>query len=224
MKYLVFSDTHLGKDFDKKKFLFLKKTIDQSDRVIINGDFWEGLQITFDEFVHSPWSELFPYLKKKHAVYVYGNHDLQKWTDERVSLFSSAQANQYTFKSDDKIFIVEHGDRAFILGVIIAKTISNIILLFTGKNPQISYHLEKFVYTVFGKDFHQRLSKAMNNNIKKQLGKEISGGKILICGHSHHQDYDVRHNFVNTGTIQFGMGQYAIIENGKVILKEEMYK
>jgi len=97
MKYIIFSDTHLGKDYEEKRALFLKEVIKDCDKVIIAGDFWEGLQITFDQFINSPWKELFPYLKKKNTVYIYGNHDPKGSCDERVSLFSSKQAQQYTF-------------------------------------------------------------------------------------------------------------------------------
>lgn len=224
MKYLVFSDTHLGREFDEKKLNFLNKIIENADKVIINGDFWEGLQITFDEFVNSPWNKLFPYLKKKQTVYIYGNHDPKKWTDERVSLFSTEQIKQYTFKSGDKSFIVEHGDRTFILGVTITKNVSKVLSLILGKNPRISHHLEKFAFNRFGRNVHQKMSEKMDNKIKNQLGKNFSGNKILICGHSHHQGLDLKNNFVNPGMVQFGLGQYAIIENGRITLNEELYK
>lgn len=224
MKYLIFSDTHLDKDFDNKKLEFLIKIIEQADRVIIAGDFWEGLQITFDDFVKSEWNKLFPYLKKKNTVYVHGNHDSKKWTDKRVSLFSVEQTEQYIFKSGNKTFYVEHGDRAKILGVVITRTVSESISLITKKNPQISHRLEKFAFNTFGRNFHQSLSKRMNDKIKNQLSKEFTGDRILICGHSHHQELDLKHHYIGSGMIDFGLAQYVLIENGQIFLKEDWYK
>ena len=92
MKYLVFSDTHLTPKFDHRKFSVLKEAIDQADRAVICGDFWEGFGNSFDDFVSSKWSEtLFPLLKKKKTVYLYGNHDKKEYANDRVSLFSVKQ-------------------------------------------------------------------------------------------------------------------------------------
>lgn len=223
MKYVVFSDTHLGEGFNEKKFVFLKKIINGADRIIIAGDFWEGLQITFDEFVNSRWNKLFPYLKKKKAVYIYGNHDSKKYNNERVSLFSVIQTERYVFSSGNKTFVVEHGDRAHILAVTLTKNVSKMIAFFINKNPMISHQLEKFAFNIFGKDFHQKISSRMNNKIKNQLGKGFAGNRILICGHSHHQELDLKNNFVNPGMIKFGLGQYFVIENGRINLREEWY-
>ncbi len=66
---LIFSDTHLTTKYDRKKFELLSKLIGSSDRVIINGDFYEGYVINFGQFIASPWRNLFPLLKEKKAIY-----------------------------------------------------------------------------------------------------------------------------------------------------------
>src|SRR3989339_340208 len=109
MKILVFSDTHLYLPFDQKKFDFLKKIISESDQVIINGDFFDSYINTFDEFIKSPWKQLFPLLKKKEAVYLFGNHDLKKVSDNRVGLFSVSQKNRHQIIINNKKFLIEHG-------------------------------------------------------------------------------------------------------------------
>jgi len=68
MKILIFSDTHLTSKFDQEKFDFLKKIVNSSDRVIINGDFWDSWFTNFDDFVKSRWNKLFPLLKKKNTM------------------------------------------------------------------------------------------------------------------------------------------------------------
>ncbi|KUK82735.1 MAG: Metallo-dependent phosphatase, partial [Microgenomates bacterium 39_6] len=87
MKTLIFSDTHLTDRLDPKKMAFLKKIINKADQVIINGDFWDGAFISFDQFLSSPWQELFSLLKKKQTIYIYGNHDKKERCGKGVSLF-----------------------------------------------------------------------------------------------------------------------------------------
>ena len=65
MKILVISDSHLDQNFEQDKLIFLKQLVESVDQVIINGDFWEGYSISFEEFLNSPWKELLPLLKKK---------------------------------------------------------------------------------------------------------------------------------------------------------------
>jgi predicted phosphodiesterase len=223
MKYVIFSDTHLGRDFDEKKLVFLKSIIASADRVIIAGDFWEGLQISFKEFINSPWSALFPDLKKKHTVYVFGNHDPQKLTDKNVNLFSDIQVSSYTFKSGDKTFTVEHGDKYRLAIISLSRKLSETIAAVTHTNPQIAFHLESFFFKFFGKDIHQKTCQRMNERIKKQLKGEFTGNNIFICGHTHTQEVDLKHNFVNTGMVRFGLGQYIVIENGIVEPQEKWY-
>src|SRR3989339_1338248 len=111
MNILIFSDTHLYLPFDEKKYNFLKKIIEKSDQVIINGDFFDNYMISFDEFVNSSWNRLFPLLKSKKTIYIYGNHDKRSFSDKRVELFSDIQAERYKIKTSNKTFIFEHGQK-----------------------------------------------------------------------------------------------------------------
>ena len=111
MNILIFSDTHLYLPFNEKKYNFLKKIIEKSDRVIINGDFFDDYMISFDDFLNSPWNGLFPLLKTKKTVYIYGNHDKRSFSDKRADLFSDIQAERYKIKTQDKTFIFEHGHK-----------------------------------------------------------------------------------------------------------------
>lgn len=223
MKTLIFSDTHLGKDFDEKQFQFLQEIIQKADTVIIAGDFWEGLRITFNDFVSSPWQALFPILKKKNTVYIFGNHDFKELTDHRVSLFSSKQAIQYTFQSGKKTFVVEHGHRFPLTFVTISRYVSKHIAHYTHKDPIIGHQMENIGIRLFGKKFRDSVGKEANKSIKKRLGDEFNDQKILICGHTHTQELDLNEHFVNTGMIRLGFGSYIMIENGEITLSDVKY-
>ena len=73
MKTIIFSDTHIGKRCDRRRFEYLKKIISDADRVIINGDFRDHV-VKSDKFMNSKWKELFPLLKSKKTIFIYGNH------------------------------------------------------------------------------------------------------------------------------------------------------
>ena len=109
MRTLIISDTHLTHRFDERKYYFLEKLISSYDHVILNGDFWDGYTTTFDKFVNSKWSGLFPLLKAKNAIYLFGNHDQERYTDERVNLFSVEQKKSHTIEIGIDTYHIEHG-------------------------------------------------------------------------------------------------------------------
>src|SRR3989338_7051902 len=111
MHTLIFSDTHLSHRFHPSKFSLLKKIISRSNQVVINGDFWDSYTTTFDRFIHSPWKDLFPLLKSKHAVYLYGNHDPKNLSDHRVSLFSDNQLDEHRLPWKKFTLVIHHGHR-----------------------------------------------------------------------------------------------------------------
>jgi len=221
MKYLIFSDTHLSRTFEKEKFDFLKKIICQADRVVINGDFWEGTEIIFDEFVKSPWNKLFPYFKSKHTIYVYGNHDPEEKADKRVELFSDIQTKQFIFYSNGKKFIVEHGDRFNLSFINLLTRLENFGSFLTGKNLFEVLRVERLLYKILGVKKVQGMFQGLNQEIKKQAS--IENGTFLICGHTHSQELDIEHNFANTGIVRYGVGQFIIVENGIIQIREENY-
>src|SRR3989338_7398847 len=111
MNILVISDTHLSLHFEEKKFRLLESLIKKHDQVIINGDFWEGFVISYDKFILSPWRNLFPILKMKNAIYIFGNHDLQEFGNGLFDAFSVSHTNDYRVKVNGHSFIFEHGHR-----------------------------------------------------------------------------------------------------------------
>lgn len=225
MRIIIFSDTHLHKHLEKSKFNFLKKIISNADKVIIAGDFWESTMMTFDEFISSPWKDLFPLLKEKKTVYIYGNHDTKAKSDKRTSLFSETQTERYTFMIGKKTFIVEHGDK---LSTKIAQTkvTQPIRSLFYTRFFIFLIHTktEKLLTVLFGRQILQLLFKFYNHKIKKTISKKYDKNCILICGHTHAAEIDLKNNFLNTGIIRHGIGQYIEIQDEKIVLKQEEYR
>ncbi len=223
MKTLIFSDTHLTTTFKHNKYQFLEKIISSSDQVIIAGDFWEGKLISFDEFVNSEWKRLFPLLKKKRTVYVFGNHDKKSYSDKRVSLFSDNQTELYEFKDKDNIFFVKHGDSKKIKYSLIKVIVKTTHMSEKFFMKHFHEDLEHVLTKIFGPWILQLLFKKYNTTIKTAETKKLKENEYLICGHTHAIELDLKNHFINTGIIRHGIGEYATITDGKIKLHEERY-
>lgn len=219
MKILVFSDTHLTETFDEKKYIFLKKIISQADRVIINGDFWDGYLTTFDKFISSEWKKLFPLLKKKYGVYLFGNHDEKKLSDKRVRLFSISQKKIYRININNKKFIFEHGNRILPSFDQKMEKIFDKISFIVMPTMHIVY---KVLLMLFGYLFIDYYFSRFNRMLKKRISKK-KNNVVRIFGHTHYPEIDLTSNFANTGSNMFGFGQYIIINHGKISLHKERY-
>ncbi|HRN71089.1 MAG TPA: metallophosphoesterase family protein [Candidatus Woesebacteria bacterium] len=217
MNILVFSDTHLNLPFEEKKFNFLKDLINKSDKVIINGDFWEGYFISFKQFLDSPWKNLFHLLKQKQAVYIFGNHDRERFSTEEISAFSTIQTNKYSLKFQDKTYIFEHGNRIVPLenGDVAVSGKPNIM-------TQIADQIEKYIIKTGGALYQKGLYH-YNKQIKEKIRLELKYNEIFVCGHTHCAEVDEKNKFINTGIIKHGLAQYMFITNGAAIPKQERY-
>lgn len=216
MKILVFSDTHLTHRFDEKKFRFLKKIISSVDKVIIAGDFWDGYQTSFDKFVTSQWKNLFPLLKKKKTVYCFGNHDKKEFADHRFKSFSTTQTYQYRQKIGKKTYVFEHGNRLFVsVDMIINNKLIISILTFLAHRmlAPLFYKLNSNPLKIIDKNGTIKIQKAIKSEIKKN--------EYYVCGHMHEKI--VNSFYANSGFIDYGIGQYLIIENSIPRLMEERY-
>ena len=223
MNILVFSDTHLYLPFDTKKFNFLKKIISKSDQVIINGDFFDNYMISFDEFVNSPWNKLFPLLKTKKTVYIFGNHDQEKFSDKRTEQFSDSQKIRYKLIINKKKFFFEHGhitrptlDTKFNFsreikhyGMLVGHIIRNLFVKIFGKIA---------VQILFG-----HLNKGSKIYINKQYNQK--NDEFYIIGHNHFGEVDETKCFAASGMILYGFAQYLTIDtsSAKITLHEEWY-
>lgn len=218
MKILVFSDTHLTDKFDKKQYIFLKNRFERVDQIIINGDLWDGQLISLDTFIASPWKALFPLLKDKKTIYIYGNHDKERFNDKRIRLFSDKQGTNYKFKSGKYIFFIEHGNKFYPFhdDTFPDKKVSRFMVAFLA-------FLESVSLRVLGNFLHKLAFKQFNTVIKNKLPRHLKANEIYVCGHTHFAEIDLEHQFINTGLIQHGVAQYLIVENGTPTLIEERY-
>jgi predicted phosphodiesterase len=198
----------------------LLEAIRDADRVIINGDFWEGYLCSFDELVASQWSKkLFPALLAKKAIYLFGNHDLKKLSDERVNLFCEKTASQYEFKSGDFTFIVEHGDRVYPM------LDSRIGLMLPGWIIKILQSVEELALRIFGHGFTHHAYRPMNEKVKKgEIISQMDEHTYLVMGHTHYGEVDHNARYINSGFNKYGYISYVTVEDGKIDLIQKKYK
>jgi predicted phosphodiesterase len=83
--------------------------------------------------------------------------------------------------------------------------------------------LEKLMVRRVGSRFHKALGGRLNKKIKRALKKELTEKDIYICGHTHYAEMDRPQKFVNSGIVDYGLGQYLILNNDHIISKEEWY-
>ncbi|OGK51246.1 hypothetical protein A2966_03440 [Candidatus Roizmanbacteria bacterium RIFCSPLOWO2_01_FULL_41_22] len=216
MRTLVISDTHLGLSIDEYKYRFLETVIRQSDRVIINGDFWEGFLYGFNQFLDSPWKRLFPLLKKRHTIYIYGNHDRPELMDERTKLFSDLQTHRHKERLNGKSLVFEHGHNY----VSFSQKVDGIRL------PKLVNYLnliEKVLVRKINFKYAKMFLSRYNREIKIKTKPFLIENEIFVCGHTHCSETDFRNNFINTGFIKHGLAQYLIIEDHTLTSHEEWY-
>ncbi len=214
MKTIIISDTHLSNRVYRKKYYYLKSVIEQADRVIIAGDFWDGFLTNFDKFLQSKWQLLFPLLLERQTMYLYGNHDRAEWSDERVSLFSVEQAMNTTIECNGQQYFIAHGHTIFTSFEDKYPIVNRSIPLRIGSSLDIIHKL------VWGKRFLNNDSD-INTPMANWVAKNLPANQILICGHSHYPEINRAKRFINTGFNGLGYGNYVIIdESGPRIIKD----
>lgn len=216
MKTLIVSDIHLSHVFDEKKYLFLKKLFSSFDRIILNGDFWDGHIISFNHFISSKWSGLFPLLKSKGAIYLYGNHDQKQFNDKRMSLFSVEQKESHILTFKSTTYHIEHGHVLYPSFDMIIP-FSPILLYCIAV---ISQYMENLFFSLGNP--HTMVLKQANKTMKKKL-KRKQFPHWYLCGHTHCAEFDAKNRFANSGFIQFGKASYLIVDSSGPSLRTESY-
>ncbi|HEB14010.1 MAG TPA: hypothetical protein ENI09_01190 [candidate division WWE3 bacterium] len=212
---IVFSDTHLTHHwFNPKKFRYLANIIRSADQVAIVGDFWDGMRCSFDQFIQSPWKALFPLLKSKDAIYLYGNHDLEEWCDERVNRFSTLQAEAVDITVGTFNLRLEHGHRIAPDPITKNPKLLNIPMIgwadyiFTSAIPMV----------LFG-DRWAKVSGRVPTHLMRERAKWASAnGQWLICGHSHSAQVDPAIRYANSGFVGSGWAKYLRVDEYSIDL------
>lgn len=213
MKILIFSDTHLTDHFDKRTYLYLHKLFSSVDRIIINGDFWDGQIVSFEKFINSKWKRLFPLLRAKKTVYIYGNHDPKNKADKRVGLFSVKQTEEHTLKTKHYTLKIQHGDK-----IVPIKNLTPII----PNASKIYEFLEKIAVVILGRKFFA-IYRHFNHKLKQYAQHHLNKNEVLVCGHTHAAEFKPQEGYIDHGLLRHGLAQYLLVENGKVKLVEERY-
>ncbi|MBP9690545.1 metallophosphoesterase [Candidatus Woesebacteria bacterium] len=219
MKTLVISDMHLTPQFEERKFLFLNKLFRSYDKIIINGDLWDGYLSSFEAFYASRWNKLFTTLQKARAIYIIGNHDARELGNtEKLHPIFEEITDQFTLTDQGKTFHIEHGHRLLPLNPEVVD-VSNPSF---QRGVNIMNTIERSLISVLG-DKYRYVSRSFNNNIRNKARKRYSNFDMFICGHTHSQELSLKHGFANSGVVKFGLGQYLSIENGEITAHSERY-
>jgi predicted phosphodiesterase len=217
MKTLVISDLHLTNDFDHKKYNYLKNLILKYDRVVINGDLWSYYSCTIEEFINSPWKKLFPILKDKEAVYIFGNHDRKEWNKNFTQVFSKISKDQYKLEDTKKTFLIIHGHTLTYDSIQNEKFISFIRKIKFDKfvRRPVEQIIVKHLKFILKLSATRALSKA-------NPSKYLRGNNFLVLGHFHYP-LTWGDNLIVTGQVDFGLASYLEIVNGIPKLITEKY-
>lgn len=211
MTVLVISDTHLGKTFNPKKYDYLYDLFSKYSLIVLNGDFWDYYSFSFEDFLNSKWSDLFEIMKDK-TIYIYGNHDKKEYADERVSLFSKEQHEEYCLPIGNKTFIFTHGHK--IDGFKQNEKAWFVTLDRLLKLNDIGLVLD-YLSIYFAKNRDANF---------KGFAKNLSDNEVLVVGHKHIPLVNLKEKYVLGGSVLFGRAYYLVIsDSGEVIVIEERY-
>lgn len=217
MKILVISDIHLTHRFKKRKYNFLKGLISKYDKVIICGDFWSAYSCTFDRFLDSKWNQIFPLLKQKNTVYLYGNHDRKRWNDKRVYRFCKQARKAYSLTIGEVTYHFTHGVEYLV------DSINNEIFMYLHRKLGLDYIsslLDKIALKILGFDKYINFAREMNEIQKFSVSLDT---RVSVMGHTHSPEIDLENGYVNLGFINNGYASYLEIEDRECRLIKTKY-
>ena len=207
--------------FEKEKFKFLAKIIEKADKVVINGDFWDGYFRDFKDFAKSPWKKLFPLLKKKSTIYITGNHDIEYLVDKKLAkkLFCQEVFIQWEVKLNGINYHIEHGHRILpFTDIKFNLDLRNRLIRNLLKSVKIT---EKIIFkTPLKKLVREFYFKAKAKEIKKRVDKKK--GVFYIFGHVHYPTLDLKEKIATSGSIEYGEASFIKIEE-KIKLINKAY-
>lgn len=209
MSLVIISDIHLTNHFDQRKFDKLRSIIESADRVVLNGDFWDGYEVDFESFYSSRWRELFPLLKSKHTIYLFGNHDKKEFSDGRIFEFCDVAEQKQAFEYGGKKLVFEHGDKH--------------VMKLDGKlginrpdqwQSNITEFLQATFIKIFGLGGFSALFGRMNGKLKEiVMSQNPEEDVVFFFGHVHVAEIDLESHFVNSGIFNYGFAQYITVDD-----------
>lgn len=117
-----------------------------------------------------------------------------------------------------KELVIEHGIKYLPF---IDERVSRDLIPKTFAQYTLDY--ESFLIRTFGTALINEIYKKYNQEIKGKIPEKLKNNEILVCGHTHLAEVDLKNNFVNGGLTNYGLGQYLLLENDEIILKEYWY-
>lgn len=222
MQRLIISDTHLTAKFNPRLYRFLTKIIEPVDQVIINGDFWDGYFIDFNQFINSQWQQLFGLLKTKHTIYLAGNHDPLNLLSQQANLFSDQQLEQYSFHTPAGKFLVKHGHQLFPNEI----DANSLVLRHRALRLFLKAfrYYENFQTRAIGYSLFDIARIWINRHYLKLAKAQLAGqADYIILGHSHLPRKKNHQQFFNSGTFISGRYGYLLIDDQQVSLKKGFY-
>ena len=215
---IIISDTHLGSDVceSKQLYAFLELVFSKTNRLIINGDFFDNLD--FRRLKKNHWkilSLLRRMSKYVEIIWIRGNHDGDAETISH--LIGLDFKNEYVFSSGSKNFLCLHGDQFDD---------------FIYKYPNTTKIADFFYRTIqrFDKRFLPQFIKHRSkiylrcNEHMMKKSREYAINKTIDCvclGHTHYPIIDKDHAvwYANSGCWTEKNCNYLAIKDGEVTLE-----
>lgn len=193
MQTIIVSDIHLTHHFDERKYRFLHALFSRADRVILNGDIWDSFHSDWARFSQSSWRHLFPLLRSKQAVYIFGNHDEFVYTPEPW-LLATDWGDDLDLPWNGTSLHIEHGHAIGHSFDINHPWLANLF------REVVPYRLWSFRDV----EWNRRTDRAMRIAAAQIYGPH----QTLIVGHSHLPAVDLHQNYANSGFIYGGKASW----------------
>lgn len=222
MNLIIISDIHLGSGVCQskklKEFLYqIDKGIIAADEIIINGDLFDSWD--FRKLKDSHWkilSILRDLSKKKHIVWINGNHDGPAWFISH--LLGVDFLEEYRFVSGNKSFIVLHGDKFdnFI-------TKHPLLTKVADKIYRIAQRIDRSFYLAGMLKRNSKTFLRCSDQIKQKAIAYCLKNKcdVVCCGHTHLalEIKTSKVQYINSGCWTESNCNYILITNEIVELK-----
>lgn len=217
---IIISDTHFGEYVEKRdrpRLEFLKRVLKPADRCILAGDKWDSWKISFNQFVNSGWSELFPILREKNTIYILGNHDPE--VPKHPKLFwDTVVENEFKFKNGDQTYAVMHGhlvDSWKHLDRLMERKIARYLYPFAS-------WWQEHVLTNRLTERTVKIAQSWNEEQKDSLDLLFPANVWKITGHTHWAEFDRARKYINAGMIDTKLRRASYVHidgNGPLLVK-----